>query len=265
MNYYDWKTYFTELQKSGRYTFTLTDLKKQFNISEESLLQGLYYHKKAKRIVQIRQEFYGILSPYLAINGTLPVYSFLDDLMKSLDKPYYLALINAAALHGAAHQQPMVDYVITMPPAPRSIINKKMKLFFVAKKSWNNDYIVRKKTQTGAINVSSPELTALDLITYSGKFGLNYVTTILTELYEAMKSSQLKKVASEYGITSSIQRLGYILDRVINAEKLASVLYNTLLNKNIRYIPLSAVKVRTGIYDNKWKVIVNTEIEPDLW
>jgi hypothetical protein len=42
----------------------------------------------------------------------LPINLFIDDMMKSLNKRYYVGLISAAALHGAAHQKPMEYYVI---------------------------------------------------------------------------------------------------------------------------------------------------------
>jgi len=261
MKLYDWDDYFLELVNNNTYTFTLTELKKHFQLSDKSVLQGLYRYKKAKKITQIRKEFYGILVPHIAMNGQLSYYEFLDDLMKSLDKNYYVALLNAAALFGAAHQQPQVVYVFSTPPIPRNI--KSSNLFFLSKSNWNQEFIVQKKTQTGFINVSSPELTALDLCTYIWKFGVNRVTTILMELYEAMKPSLLKKVAKEYDNISSLQRLGYILENFTENEKLVNAVYSVFQTKKTYYVPLSPKKEKKGEYNHKWKVIVNMQIEPD--
>src|SRR3546814_1865195 len=79
--------------------------------------------------------------------------------MKSLNKRYYIGLFSAAALHGAAHQQPMEYYVLTEKPALRDIKNEKLSINFYVKKDWSEDDIVQKKTDAGYINVSSPELT----------------------------------------------------------------------------------------------------------
>jgi predicted transcriptional regulator of viral defense system len=261
MKQYDWDDYFSELVNNNKYTFTLSELKKHFQLSDKSVLQGLYRYKKNKRITQIRKEFYGILAPHIAANGRLSYFDFLDDLMKSLDKNYYVALLNAAALHGAAHQQPQVEYVFTTPPVPRNI--KSRNLFFLSKSTWNQYFIVRKKTQTGYVNVSSPELTALDLCTYIWKFGVNRVTTILMELCEEIKPSLLKKVANEYDIISSIQRLGYILEHFTENEKLTNAVYAVLQKKKTYYVPLSPKKEKKGVYNHKWKIIENIEIEPD--
>jgi len=261
MEYCDWNVYFNDLVSDNKYTFTLSELKKHFLLSEKSILQGLHRYKKNKKIVQIRKEFYGILVPHVTINGQISYFEFLDDLMKSLNKNYYVALLNAAALFGAAHQQPQVVYVFSAPPVPRSI--KSSNIFFLSKSNWQQEFIFQKKTQTGFINVSSPELTALDLCAYIWKFGVNRVTTILMELYEEMKPSVLKKVAINYDNVSAIQRLGYILENCNLNEKLANAIYSILLTKNTHYVPLSPKKEKTGEYDHKWKIIINMQIEPD--
>jgi len=258
---FDWDNYFNELVNSYKYTFTLTELKEKFHLSDKSLLQGLYRYKENKKIVQIRKGFYGILVPRIATNGRLSYFDFLDDLMKSLEKKYYIALLNAAALYGAAHQQPQVAYVFTTPPTPRNI--KSSNLIFLSKSNWNQEFIVQKKTQTGFVNVSSPELTALDLCSYIWKFGVNRVTTILIELQEEMKLSLIKKVAKEYDNISSLQRLGYILDKLTQNEKLINAIYAIFLEKKTYYVPLSPKKGKRGEYDHKWKIIVNMQIEPD--
>ncbi|GHT42098.1 hypothetical protein FACS189437_09760 [Bacteroidia bacterium] len=97
-------------------------------------------------------------------------YLFIDDLMKSLDKSYYVALLSAAALYGATHQQLMEYFVMTETPAPRSINNQKLKVSFFSKNSWEQDDIVQKTTDAGYLNVSSPELTAFDLWGYVDKY-----------------------------------------------------------------------------------------------
>ena len=261
MELHDWDNYFNELVNDNKYTFTLSELKEHFHLPDKSILQGLYRYKKNKKIVQIRKEFYGILVPRVAMNGQLSYYEFLDDLMKSLNKNYYVALLNAAALYGAAHQQPQVVYIFSTPPTPRNI--KSSSLFFLSKSNWNPAFIVQKKTQTGFINVSSPEQTALDLCTYIWKFGVNRVTTILMELREEMKPSVLKKVTKEYDNISSLQRLGYLLENFTENEKLANAVYSVFKTKKTYYVPLSPKKEKKGEYNHKWKRIVNMQIEPD--
>jgi predicted transcriptional regulator of viral defense system len=259
----DWNQVLQNFLEHGRYTFTYEEITTLLHLSGNAISHELYLYARKKRIFQIRNRFYGILTPENSINGILPFDLFIDALMKYLNKPYYVALLSAAALHGAAHQQPMVDFVVTQTPAPRSIVNKKMKLYFVSKNSWEQSGIVQKKTRSGYINVSSPELTAFDLVVYSSKFGINRVATVLQELYEVMKPAALKRIAKTQE-TAAIQRLGYILDRIVENENLSNSLLKSLENRRIFPVPLSIKKARKGEIDTKWKIIVNMQIETDL-
>jgi predicted transcriptional regulator of viral defense system len=262
MSYNYLNKYLTQVRAQGRYAFTLEELKAKFNLPYSTIKQTLYRLKSKKEIAQVRQGFYVIIPPEYSKQGTLPPYLFIDDLMKSLDKPYYVGLLSAAALHGAAHQQPMGYTVITQSPAPRSI--DKLKIIFFSKQDFSQDGIIQKKTPAGYINVSSPERTALDFFDYIHKFGINRITTVLQELAEEMKPAALLKIAKQYANTAAIQRLGYILDRKISAEKLSDSLWKVLNERTCFPIPLSPQKGKKGETDSKWKVIKNMEIESDL-
>ena len=263
VTYNDWNLLFNNYLKHGKYTFTYEEISKYFSLSDTAISLQLLYYSRKKRIFQIRKGFYGILTPENSIGGILPSDLFINSLMKYLNKPYYVALLSAAALHGAAHQKPMVDFVISQTPAPRSIINKKMKLYFVSKNTWEQSGIVLMKTRAGHINVSSPELTAFDLITYSSKFGINRVATVLQELYEVMKPAALKRIAKMQE-TAAVQRLGYILDKIVENEKLSNVLLKILERRKVFPVPFSVKKIKKGKIDEKWKVIINMQIETDL-
>ena len=254
--------YLTEIRSQGRYMFTVEELKNQLDRSYPALRQNLFRLKSKKEIALIRQGFYVIIPPEYSKQGIIPPYLYIDDLMKSLDKPYYVGLLSAAALHGAAHQQPTGYTVITQCPAPRSV--EKLKIIFFSKQDFLQDGIIQKKTPAGYINVSSPELTALDFFDYIHKFGINRITTILQELSEEMKPSRLLKIAGQFPNTAAIQRLGYILDTVISAEKLSGALWKALNKRNCFPVPLSPQKEKRGDTDSRWKVIKNMEIESDL-
>jgi predicted transcriptional regulator of viral defense system len=262
--YAKWDRFLVELQKKGRYAFTIDDLRNYFDLSEEALLQGLFRFKVKKQVAQIRKGFYAIITPEYAKQGMLPYHLFIDDLMKSLNKPYYVALLSASALYGAAHQQPMEYYVIAQTPAPRSINSKKLKISFLSKNNWEQDDIIQKTTDAGYINVSSPELTALDLLAYAEKNGLNRVTTVLHELAQTIKIAQLSRTLKKYSNTPVIQRLGYIMDKVLDEKKIAEVLLKNLKDRNVSPVLLSTQKSKNGLLDETWKVIINMEIESDL-
>lgn len=260
----NWDQLFVELQSQGRYAFTFEELRNRFSSSEKTLLQGLYRYKTKGQLAQIRKGFYVIIPPSYSNQGMLPPYLFIDDLMKSLNKPYYVALLSAAALFGAAHQQPMEFFVIAETPAPRSINGKKLKVSFLSKSSWAHDDIIQKATDAGYLNVSSPELTALDLLAYADKVGMNRAATILQELAQAMKTAALYRAAKRYRNTPVIQRLGYILDKVLAEEKLSGSLLKALNERDISPVLLGTQKEKRGELDERWKVVKNIEIAGDL-
>lgn len=259
-----WDKFLVELQEKGRYAFTFDDLRNYFDLSEESLLQGLFRYKQKKQVAQIRKGFYAIITPEYSRQGMLPYHLFIDDLMKSLNKPYYVALLSASALYGAAHQQPMEYFVIAQTPAPRSIKSRKLKISFLSKNAWEQDDIIQKTTDAGYINVSSPELTALDLLAYVENIGINRVTTVLYELAQNFKVSSLTRTLKKYSNTPVIQRLGFIMDKVLDEKKIAEVLLKNLKDRNLSPVLLTTQKPKNGEIDATWKVIINLEIESDL-
>lgn len=256
--------YIDSVRSKGRYAFTLEELKGEFDVTDKAILQSLYRLKSKKKIVQIRKGFYTILPAEYSNYGVIPAMMYLDDMMLSLNKKYYLGLISAAAIHGASHQQSMETFVITEKPALRDIKNQKLKINFFVKNEWNKEDIIQVKTDAGYVNVSSPELTALDLLYYVEKLGMNRVVTILKELVEVIKPSQLAKIAKNYSQIATVQRLGYLLEVEFGNEKLSQVIYTTIADKKGTNIPLMPGKNKEGTINTKWRIINNINIQNDL-
>jgi len=262
---YDYiETFLDAIRAKGRYSFSLEELFTEFEISHNALFQRLYHLKQKKKIAQIRQGFYVIVPPEYTSLGTLPPDIFIDAMMKYLGKKYYVGLLSAAALHGAAHQQPTTFFVISEFPAPRNIANNKLKIRFFSKQIIPEDGIIQKKTPSGRINVSSPELTAFDLLDNIKQFGINRITTILMELYEEMLPSKLAKTAKMVDNKANTQRLGFILENIVGEEKLSKALYRIISKTKFKKVLLSPLKKKTGEFNEKWKIIINEQIEPDL-
>ena len=258
------ETYLDSVRAKGRYSFSSDELLAEFKISYNALVQRLYQLKRKNKIAQIRQNFYVIVPPEYAAFGTLPPDLFIDSMMKYLEKKYYVGLLSAAALHGAAHQQPTTFFVMSEFPAPRNISNNKLKIKFFSKQNLIEYGVIQKKTPSGRINVSSPELTAFDLLDNINQFGINRIATILMELYEVMLPSKISKMAKLVDNKASIQRLGYILENIVGEVKLSNALYKIITKVNYTNVALSPLKKKAGKLNDKWKIIINEEIETDL-
>jgi len=253
--------YLYEIQAQGRYAISLHELRERFGPNEKAIAQKLHRLKKENKLAQVRKEFYVIVPPQYSHQGILPTTHYLDDMMKFLKREYYLGLYSAAALHGAGHQQPMQSQIIIQKPALRDIKTKNQHLNFFTKSSWNNDWLDKKKTDAGYVLVSSPELTAIDLVHYHKQIGgLNRVIPVLEELSENLKSSKLVAIAKESAFPT-IQRLGYLLEQ-LSETKLSKSLLNLLAANKTNAAPLSlSHKNKSGFKDAKWNLIMNAELE----
>jgi len=257
-NYFE--KYLIEVQSKGRYSLTLSELKAKFNISEKAILQKIFRLKNRNILAQVRKEFYVIIPPQYSNRGMLPLTLFVNDMMDFLNREYYVGLFSAAALHGAGHQQPMEFQIMTHKPALRNIHTQKLALRFFTKGEWEQNQILEKKTDAGYLKVSSPELTAFDLVQYHKRIGgINRILPILEDLAENIKPSILSKTARTQKIPN-IQRLGFLLDR-LGCETPAGSLYS-LLSKNSKEVSLSLAHTRkTGLISEKWKITQNTELD----
>jgi len=142
-----------------------------------------------------------------------------------------------------------------------------VKINFTNKKEIPADLIIKKKTKTGYVNVSCPELTAADLVQYERETGgLNRVATVLNELANELNFNLLPKSFFEYIPAPVIHRLGYLLDVALGYTDTAEVLLEKMkeFGCSTRNTPLKNRKSTVGCITNKkWRIIVNEQIAID--
>ena len=257
-----------KLLASGKVAFSLPGVKKELpHYSDIAIKESLKRLSKKGNILSIHKGYYLIITPQYASRGVLPSQLFIDGLMKYLERPYYVGLLSAAAMYGAAHQQPQEFYVITTTPALRPTHKKTVKINYITKNSIPEKFLVQKKTEAGYIKVSSPELTALDLLWYEKRAGgLNRVGTILNELIEEFNAERIDQEFVSLNSATSVQRLGYMLENVVQGKEFADKLFSESKNANIKFYrtPLDGSEETQGYSSkNRWNVIVNTEIDID--
>ncbi|WMN11723.1 type IV toxin-antitoxin system AbiEi family antitoxin [Marivirga salinae] len=249
-----------------QYAFTWDELKTQLNKSDSALRNELSRLTKKKEIISLRQGFYIIIPPRYKQYGRLPIELYVQKLFKYLNKPYYLAFYSAASFHGASHQQVQQNYLMTQIPNVRDIKKGNNYLNISATSNWPKNNIIKRKSDAGLFNISSPALTAIDLIHYQSKMGgLNRIITILEELTEAITAEDLINLLQWYPHTSTIQRLGFIFEEIQTELYLIKPIEEFLKTKPLYPILLSPEnKNKPGKANNPWKVDRNIELESDL-
>lgn len=249
------------LQASGRYTFANEDARRTLKQSRPAFNKARRRLVGRRRLVSPRRGFSVIVPLEYRSAGSPPPSWFIDDLMRFQRDDYYVGLLSAAALHGSAHQQPQVFQVVTTKPH-RSIEIARARIRFFTKRRIPRNSTSRIKTETGAMAVSIPEVTAIDLVRYIRSMGnLSSVAVVLGELSEKLDRRRLLRAVREEVELASVQRLGYLLEQVGAAKTVAPVAA-WLAEQLPRPVPLRASGGSAGAsLDRRWMVLVNDKIE----
>lgn len=262
--------YIDNLQTQGRYTFTRQEALGALAITKDAFKLALYRLIRKRRLIKPRKEFYVIVPlEYQNVGGPPPSW-YIDDLMKFQKQPYYVGLLSAAALHGAAHQQPQQFQVITNKHL-RPIIISRYSIKFFTKHNFKNSAWMPIKVPTGTMQVSTPEMTALDLIRYVEAAGyLNNVVTVIKELIESIDAEILLHTAQaairrdakkEFFV---VQRLGYLMDYCGGEEK-TKLLAEWISKEKPTYVSLNPQNpFKPEQKNSKWRIYINEKIEADI-
>ena len=127
------------------------------------------------------------------------------------------------------------------------------------------EYVEQRQTRTGSVNVSCPELTAIDLVTYQERAGsITRAATVLAEFADSVDVGKISGLVP-FTTVATIQRLGYLLEYVLSRREQADALYQILkLQGAWNSILLSNDRVRRdGAQANRWHVNGNIDIEVD--
>jgi predicted transcriptional regulator of viral defense system len=257
-----------EREIMGIPAFSFEEVRHFFASSSENTLKNeLYRQSLQKRIFPVYRGFYVIITTQYAAKNIVPPVYYIEKLMAYLKKPYYICLLNAAELLGAAHQRPQKFSVMTVFPKSSISETKNNLLEWLFRKSIPEHFLKTKNSETGVITFSNPELTAIDLVQYEQYAGgLARVATILEELIEQTDFSIFFTGLFEKTTIPTIQRLGFILENVLNEREQADTLYLQLqmYGKRLNYVQLSSRhKAQADERDSRWKIYINTNIEAD--
>ncbi len=258
--------YIKERLSLEEYSFSRDELVNISPKNRTSITNELSHAVAKGDIIPLRKGFYLIIPPRYSKQAKLPIQLYSEKLFKSLDRPYYIGLYSAAKFHGASHQQIQRDYVITPKPTLLDIAKCTIDLRFFTTAHWPDRNILVKKADAGRFKISDPILTTLDLIRYQNKLGgLNRMLSVIEELIEEINSSDLHDLLTWYPSKSTLQRLGYILERLEADNSLLEILFDYF--KSIQYYPIllsPKTEQKAGAVNNRWKVDVNIKLESDI-
>lgn len=209
----------------------------------------------------LRRGFYAIIAPQFRLTGAPPPPYFLGELMDFLSQKYYIGLLSAAELHGAAHFKPQTYQIVT-DKATRKISLPRMNVRFYKSKNTSAVSTQQMKFFSGYLSVSTPETTAFDLLYYQeAGGGLNAAVSVIAGLAQKLEPARIRGLLDIGLQLAPIQRLGYVLDK-LEMQDLSRILGYEIRNRKPLYAPLQPDNKLTGCNRNqKWRIIENAAIE----
>jgi predicted transcriptional regulator of viral defense system len=227
--------------------------------------QAIWRAQKHGEVATPLNGFHVIVPPEYRKIACLPPDQFIPDLMEYIDRPYYVCLLSAAQYYGAAHQRPQVFQVMT-DTGRRPILCGKVRIEFITNKKIAGFPVQRFNTKQGFLNVSTPEVTALDLVTYQDKAaGIDNVFNVLIELSDKIDPKKLIALSDQKQEITWLQRLGYLFE-LADKPGLSTEIENFLVSRRLQRRALSpSGKVdKNTSFNEKWKLWINETIEAEI-
>ena len=207
--------YVSRLLAAGRTVFTTEEAEQALGVERGAFLDAAERLQRREALLRPRQGFYVIVPPQYASWGAPPPAWYLDALMRHEGQTYYVGLLKAAEFHGATHQAVMEFQVISAKRLPAIRAGRSLLVFYFRK---DVEAVMAgvegRKTDTGTMKISSPALTALDLLRYpQASGGIDNVATVLSDLALKIDPTQLTALSALVE-RPVVQRLGHLLEHL---------------------------------------------------
>ena len=257
-----------DLIANGTHFITTSDLAARLGVTGDQLWGSLQRSIEANRMVSVTKGGWVPVPPEYRKSGAPPPLHFIDPMMKFLGHDYYVGFLSAAAMHGASHQAPMVFQVAT-PALLRDRRIGHSRVQFVRRSETASRSTERRIVPTGRVDVSTPEVTVLDLVEAPRLgAGLSNVATIIGDLIsdDVLDIEKLANDAQGYPM-SVAQRAGHLIDFMASELELAvdtRALHDHVTGSKSATVPLRPGQPGRRVRDDRWGIDVNTDVEHDL-
>ena len=255
-----------------RICFTIEELEEAFPNTTPSIRKhGLIAACKGGALVHAWQGLYLLVPREYRETRAVPPVEYIGELMAYLGKPYCVALLDAAAFYGVARPENGTPFaVMTSTPRPRCTIEGGVPVEFISKREMAGRIapsLVRSMpTKNGSVVVSSPEYTVCTLVQHAIDLGgLASVVPVIQGLMPSCDFGKLPPSLKRYVPQTCLQRLGFILERVLGNAEAAERLYRFMrpartpftVTKLVPNLPMAQCP-----FDERWCISVNEDLAP---
>jgi len=249
------------LISQGRYWVTPSEAAQIAGVPPAHVYPGLQRLRRRGAMFSPTRGLYVVVPPEYRSWRVLPGELFIDAMMRTLGRDYYVSLLTAAAMHGAAHQAPQLFQVmVDRHLADRDI--ERVKLRFYANEYLDRMAVRERQVDTGRIRVATRETTVVDLVVHPDDAGgLSNVATVVAQIgdLDVLALARLASVRSR----SVARRLGWLLGRFREDLELEP-LHEVARGGDGYPTRLVRAQPARGPIDADWNLQVNSTVEPDL-
>jgi len=258
----------------GRAYFTREEAQAALALSSSALGVALLRQVKKGRLANPWRGFYLILRPEDRVFGAPDPARWIDPLMRFLGLDYRVALLSAAAFHGASHQAAMAFQVI-VPKQLRGFEIGRHRLQFVYQTPAifgavnQGGWLATIKTDTGFAKIAGLELTLFDCARYFHKAGsVNGLAQIAKDIGGQARPDELAAIAAHYE-NATVRRLGYLLERAGHHAQALALMPFVRKAKTSAPLNPAAKPLPEGMIGNcerapSWQLIINEPVEIDF-
>jgi predicted transcriptional regulator of viral defense system len=249
------------LLAQGRHTASTEELLALTGLDRDALHNGLHRLRESGAIVSPARGLYAVVPPQYRAWGAPPTEWFIDAMMSHLGRRYYIALLTAAAMHGAAHQAPQSFQIITEKNVPDRDLGRNRLRFYTSRQVSGTE-TEQRTGPSGYLQLSTRESTTVDLAQHPRQSGgLSNVATILVELGD-LDGAALGRIAAARG-RATARRLGWLLEHHRPDVDLETLRTLARPHEGTPTL-LSASGATRGTLDRDWGLRINTDVQPDL-
>jgi predicted transcriptional regulator of viral defense system len=254
------------LLSQGIGAVSTADISVLLGIVPEQVPQRMMALRRRNEFITPARGLWIPIKPEFRAWGAPPAFEVVDILMKWANRKYYVGWLSAADLLGASHHAPQIFQVAVSDTYRRRVIGRS-EFHFYHRERVRSVPVIAKNATNGTVSISSVETTLLDICTDIDIVGgLDNVANLVIELCDVNRIAvnELAIISQNYPI-STVRRLGWFMQNFtdVNVDLLNDIVETSEAPMSVLN-PLSERKKDYIKTDEKWKLIINRKVEPDV-
>jgi len=248
------------LARNNRNIFNTEDVK---TIVDGAGKRTIYNLVKKKWILKLKRGLYTVVPLDIGVKGadSFAMHNFV--IGSKLVEPYYIGYWSALNYYGFSDQIPSTTFIATTKAKKGFEVLQTTCLFVqVTERKFFGTTEIEIEGERVKISDKNKTITdCLDRPEYCG--GIDEIARSIFFSREEIDFKKARAYAVRMGNLTILKRLGYLLEASGLLNQYEGLFKSTKLSKG--YSLLDPLSPRIGRYNEKWGLLINTEIKPERW